>query len=198
MSGFQTQQLGNAALAPPGENAPTEAYPASVWDSQDWFGASKQLARGIGNTSATFGTMDDYGRQNSDPEPSVDAEDLNKRFGIDGHLNFENPLPESVASSMHDAKRDELMRQDAAGRSDAGTLSRLGAGFVAGAVDPLNVAASFLPVVSEARVGGLLAKAGLEGGLGATLATRALTGMAGGATAQVPLTAEAESTATGA
>ena len=189
MSGFITQQAGNAALAAPGENAPADAYPSSVWDSQDWFGATKQLGRGMGAAAAMYGATDEYGRQVSPPEPYVDAAELNKRYGITDHLRFDNPLPESVASSMYDAKRDELGRESAAGRSDAGGLARFGAGLVSGVADPLNIAAAFVPVVSEARVAGLLARAGIEGGAGAALASRALTGAAGALTAQVPLTA---------
>ena len=80
-------------------------------------------------------------------------------------------------SSSIDTKRDELARQDILRRRPAGfgsALGTLGAEFGSSALDPLNAAASFIPVVGEARYAGWLvdagsavARAGVRAGVGA-------------------------------
>ena len=186
MTGLYSEPIGNVAQ----QAQESEAYPASVWDSEEPFGASKQLLRGIGNAQARFGTVDEYGRQITPPEPSAEADVLNQKYGIDGHLKFDNPLPESVAQEMYQAKRDELARADAAARSNAGRLTRLGAGLVTGAYDPLNLAAAFMPGIGEARTMGWLARAGLDSsGILARTGARALAGGINAGAAQTPLVA---------
>ncbi len=116
-------------------------------------------------------------------EPSVDAATLNDKYSIparangSGGLSFTNPLPDSVASSMYDDKRAELMRESVGARRPAGLLNSaagLGTQFAAGALDPLNLAASFIPVVGEARyaswladAGSAIARTGIRAGVGA-------------------------------
>ena len=184
--GLWSKPLGNAEMQQPGASD----FADSVWDQQDWFGLTKQVSREFGRYQAETGLL-----PGADPtlpggggpaEPRLDPDALNQQYGIDGHLKFDSPLPASVAQTMNQAKRDELMRQDAARRSDAGTLATMGAGFAAGMLDPLNVAASFMPFVGEGRVAGAL---GLDvaGGLVARVAARAATGAVNGAAAQVPL-----------
>lgn len=196
--------LGNVATEQPG----TAIFPSRAFEGQDWFGLSSMAARASGRAQAELGTVDEYGRQTSEPEASISADDANKAYGIPGKLTFSAPVPASVAQSMQDAKRDEIAREDAAARAPSGlwpNAARLGAGFVAGALDPLNVAAAFVPVLGEARAAGMLARAGLPGlsadvladvgeagakaipSLGARLAVRGVTGAAGGAAAQAPL-----------
>src|ERR1700754_3389025 len=88
--------------------------PTTDFEGADWFGATGQLARGLGTAKAELGTVDDYGLPVSAPEASISAEDANKQYGIPGKLTFDKPLPASVAQSMQDAKRDEIARADAA------------------------------------------------------------------------------------
>ena len=187
MSGFITQDLGNAALAAPGQNAPTSAYPSSVWDYTPWMEDTTRLARSIGDSQAAYGTIDEYGRQVGAPEPAMPAAEAQAKYGIPGELDFPNDIPESVAADRYQAKREELARQDAASRSSAGLLTRLGAGLATTAADPLNIAAAFVPGVEEARVMGVLARAGIEGTAG-RLAARAITGDINATLGQIPLT----------
>lgn len=198
--------MGNVATEQPG----AALFPSTAGEGQDWLGLSRQAARGIGSAQAELGTVDEYGRQVSVPEPTISAEDANKSYGIPGKLDFSAPVPASVAQSMQEAKVDEIARADAAARAPAGfwpTALRMGVGFVAGALDPLNIAAAFVPVIGEARIAGMLARAGVPG-LGeavlagvaedgaaaipsqaARAAVRAATGAVGGLTFQAPLTA---------
>ena len=153
MSGLISEPNGNAALEAQG----SDAYPASVWDSQQPFELTRQLGRAVVGAEARYGAVDEFGQQIIAPEPPVDPASLNAKWGIPGHLTFDNPLPDSVARSMNDAKRDELARQDAVARSSAGMLTRFGAGLITGALDPLNLAAAFVPAIGEARAAGWLA-----------------------------------------
>ncbi len=60
-------------------------------------------------------------------------------------------------------KQDEARRQDILARAPTGfvpTTTRFAAQLATGLTDPLNIAASFIPVVGEARVASLLARAG--------------------------------------
>jgi hypothetical protein len=203
-AGLISEPMGNVATEQPG----TALFPSTAFEGQDWLGLTKMLGRGLNTAQAEMGTVDDYGRQTSAPEPSIDAADANKAYGIPGKLTFSAPLPASVAQSMQDAKRDEITREDAAARAPPGFwpgAARLGAGFVAGALDPLNLAALFVPGLGEARSAGILARAGLpglgagvladvgEGGaaaipsLGARMAVRGVSGAVSGAVAQAPL-----------
>lgn len=187
MTGLYSEPIGNAAEQARG----SDAYPASVWDSQELAGGSQQFLRASGAAQAEHGTFDEYGRPLSPPEPPIDPETLNRTWGIDGHLKFTAPLPDSVARYMFQAKRDELARQDAAARSDAWWPTKIGAGFLAGAADPLNIAAAFIPVMGEARAAGMLTKLGMDmsGGFLARSAARGLAGAAAGTAGQVPLVA---------
>jgi hypothetical protein len=196
MVGLISDPEGNVALDAQG----ADAFPSGAWEGQDWLGTTKMLGRAMSRGWAEQGVVDDYGRLVVPPEPTIPADEATKRFGIDGHLKFSNPVPESVAQQLYNAKREELMRQDAAARG--GGISRMAVGFLAGALDPMNIAASFMPVVGEARMAGALARFGVpglegaaEGGaaalgsFGARTALRAATGFAGGTAVQVPLSA---------
>lgn len=169
--------------------------PSSVWDRVDPLGLSNQVARAIGNSQAQFGTVDEYGRQMSAPEAPVDHEVLNRRYGVQdtartgvSPLQFNGPLPESVAASMHQAKLDEVARAEASQRQPDGVGSTA-ANFAVGMLDPLGIAASFVPVIPEARMAGMLARGGedIMGSVLGRTAVRAATGAVAGGAAQVPL-----------
>lgn len=205
MVGFYSDPVAN----PVGEAQGSDAIASTPFEGQDWFGLPRQVGREIGNYTAEYGVYDpELGQQMAPPEPTMPAAQANAQYGIPGKLTFPNDVPESVAQSMYDAKREQLQRQDAAARTPDNFWSgagRIGAGLTVGALDPLNIAASFLPVIGEARVAGMLARAGIGGlgedvvanvaeqgaaaipNLGARTAVRAITGMAAGGTAQVPL-----------
>jgi len=167
--------------------SPLETIPSTPFEGQDWAGLSRQLLRLNERSNAEQGLYDEQGNQIIAPEPRMAPADANAKYGIPGELAFDNPVPESVASQLYDAKREELVRQDAAMRAPSGIwegAKRFGAGFVASAIDPLNIAASFVPVVGEARYGVWLADAG--GAIGRA-GVRAGVGAAQGIAGQAPL-----------
>src|SRR5579872_7162096 len=133
----------------------------------------------------------------------LSAREANERFGVAGAngvgaLKFDGDVPEDVAQFLSDAKHDELFRADAAARAAPGfwnRAARLGANFAAGALDPLNLAASFVPVLGEERTAALMASAG-ESALARTgmrAAIGAARGVAGQAALEPLLYAEARS-----
>lgn len=132
----------------------------------------------------TFGTQSQIQQRQND---TLTKDDANGQFGIEGELAFDGPVLKGVAQNLYDAKREELMRRSMAERAPPGFfngLSRFGANFVKQFLDPLNVAASFIPVVGEARYAEWLAEAG---GAAARAGIRAGVGTAAGAVGQIPL-----------
>jgi hypothetical protein len=191
VSGLITNQLGQAGSS----NMDLDAIPSSTTERVDPLDTLELVGRSAGNAEAELGTVDEYGRQLSAPEPSVDADALNAKWGIKGSdqsssLTFNGPLPESVAQDMNAAKRDEIMRANAGQRSPGGVMSALtDLGF--GMLDPVGIAASALPVFGEARIASLLGRAGIDFGEGVAgqVATRAVTGAVDATTANAPLVA---------
>ncbi|WP_439813975.1 zeta toxin family protein [Zavarzinia sp. CC-PAN008] len=110
------------------------------------------------------------------PSPRLPPEELNARFGIDGHLRFDAPATEAYAADLRRLKLEELRRRDIIARSGRSALNPAAVAVALGVsvLDPLNVAASFLPVVGQARYGAMLAaaggaarRAGIRAGVGA-------------------------------
>jgi hypothetical protein len=162
------------------------AFPSTPGESFDPLALTKQLLRVGTDITTEQGAYDEFGNEIAPPEPSVPAEELQQRYGGNG-LTFDKPLPDSVAKSMYDAKWDELKRQDIAQRAPGGfwdTAERVGIGLVSQALDPVNLAASFIPVVGEARYAQWLAEAG---GPLARAAIRVGVGAASGAAGQAAL-----------
>jgi hypothetical protein len=191
MTGLITAQLGQAGSS----DMDLDAIPSSTSERVDPLDTLKLIGRSIGNAQAEFGTVDDYGRQITPPEPSVDPDALNAKWGIKGSdpassLAFTGPMPESVAQDMNAAKRDEIMRANATQRSPGGAISAL-SDFGFGMLDPVGIAAAAMPVFGEARIGAMLARAGLDlgEGLAGQVATRAATGAIDATAANVPLVA---------
>ena len=83
----------------------------------------------------------------------VSPEDLNQEYGDLG-LTFSKPTKKGVAEILAERKREEIRRQSIVERGPggivAGTLG-LGTDFLVSAMDPLNIASAFIPVVGEAR-----------------------------------------------
>jgi hypothetical protein len=115
----------------------------------------------------------------------LSADDANREFGLDGALTFKGDTPEPYARDLYEMKRAELRRQDVQARAEGGLMqgaAQLGVGFIAGALDPLNIASAFLPVVGEARMASLLAGAsGAAGRAGVRAAVGAAEGALGAA-----------------
>lgn len=109
----------------------------------------EQIFRGRGVDPESFG-----GRPLDEQVPRLSPEEANQRYGIPGALTFDAPVSEDIARLKRDAARERLQRQDVLRRasSDAGTIgAQFLTGLVASALDPLNVAAAFVPVVGPAR-----------------------------------------------
>lgn len=103
-------------------------------------------------------------------------EQVDQEFGHLG-LKYSAPVPRAVAAFDAHNKQAEMRRQEILQNAPAGvlpSLARLGAGFLGGSVDPLNIAAGFIPVFGPA------ARSGLTTALGPLLA-RGLEGAAAGA-----------------
>lgn len=152
---------------------------------------STTLFRAVQRATAEPQTIETEAGEFSLPgQDMLAAQDANEQYGIPGHLKFDGPTPSSVASQLHDLKRAELAREDVMQRSPGGLLqgaAELGTGLVSSALDPLNVAAGFIPVVGEARMVAWLARAGE--GVAARAAVRTGAGAINAGVSQVPLVA---------
>lgn len=120
------------------------------------------------------------------PDDLLTPEEADERYGIKGHLGFEEPTPERVAKDLYDLKREELRRRNIFRRAEGGvgqTAAQFGVGLGVSALDPLNVASAFLPVVGQARYAAWLARAGEGAGARAAVRLRAgaIEGAAGAA-----------------
>lgn len=150
------------------------APPSSVFETTDWFGPTKTLARGLGEANAMYGTVDEYGRSTSPPEEYVDPKVLNEKYSLPNHPAFDKAMPDSVAKSIYDHRVEEDQRADAVARRPEGFwhgAAQYGTQFVADALDPLNLAAMFVPGVGEAKFvaegAGTLARIGGRAAAGA-------------------------------
>lgn len=96
----------------------------------------------------------------------VSREDANER-GKPYDLKFESDVNEAYLSFLIDEKERERLRQSRLDRffseDDRGPLSKgavFGVGFVEAMLDPLNIAASFIPVVRESKMQAMIARQG--------------------------------------
>ena len=114
--------------------------------------------------------------------PILEPDEANRLYGISGQLKWTTPIAEDVASSLYEEKRQQLIRQDIISRGPGGLLAgaaaRSAVSMAVGLLDPLNLGASFVPVVGPARYAKMLAGAS---GLGERTAIRAGVGAAEGA-----------------
>jgi len=130
----------------------------------------------------------------------VNRQELNKEYANIG-LYFEEDEYQSVVDIMVREKNQERARQSVMARGPEGSWNPLSGGFYVGAakfttglatsfLDPINIAASFIPVYGQARFAKLLAKQGMtftkarairgavEGAAGATLVEPIVYGVA--------------------
>lgn len=150
------------------------------------------LARSV-NRQQYYPSIDEFGNEIPAATPStmLTAEKANAEYGIPGKLSFDQDTPEPIVEELHRLKREELAVQDAQARSPGGVgqaFGQLGVGFLAGAIDPLNIASAFIPVVGEARMalwaerfgvtGARFARGGLEGAIGAAAVEPLVYGLA--------------------
>lgn len=115
-----------------------------------------------------------------DLSPLEEPDALNEKYGYLG-LKFDRPERRRVAEILAKQKQEDLIRQDILARAPGGvgsTAAILGASFLRAAMDPLNIASAFVPVVSQARYAGWLARIGPTG---ARLGRGTIEGMVGNA-----------------
>jgi hypothetical protein len=160
-------------------------FPSDIHETTNWFDSLRQVGRGLGYASAEYGDIDEYGRQITQPEATTAPDVLNQKYGIPGKLSFDRSLPESVAQSINQNKQEEVRRADAIERQPPGflqTANRYGAQFVADMLDPLNIAATMVPIAPEIDFGVTAASGLLE-----RTAQRAVQGGVQGAAGMLPL-----------
>lgn len=108
--------------------------------------------------------------------PLLTADDAKARVKDSGlPLTIDGDIREGALNILMRRKREEIERQTiiASGPRGSAPVAIL-AGFAASAIDPLNIASSFIPVVGEARyarmlanAGGAMGRAGVRAGVGA-------------------------------
>jgi hypothetical protein len=88
-------------------------------------------------------------------EPSVKltVDDANKKYGIPGKLSFDSEIREDAAQLMYDRKKREVTTEEILGQRTPGqTMMSIPQSIAASILDPVNLAASFIPIVGEARL----------------------------------------------
>lgn len=118
-----------------------------------------------------------------EPRPLMTPEEANKEFKLPGMTPFSRPVSRETAQDIYEEHQRRLARKNAIARRDGGVATgmaaRFGTQLLASALDPLNIASAFIPVVPEAKVAAWLAEAGA--GTIARAGVRARVGLAEGA-----------------
>jgi len=91
------------------------------------------------------------------------AEDANKEYGLEGRLTFEDGVTRAEAQLLQSRKIEEIKYQLAydKAKNTKGTLT-LTTAFSA-LLDPVNIAAMFIPIVGQAYYANLIVKYGITG-----------------------------------
>ncbi len=96
--------------------------------------------------------------------PYMTAEAANDKYRYLG-LKFEKPIRERYAEILAERKTLELKRQRSLVRAPGGVLpaaAAFGTSFVVSAIDPANIAASFIPVFGQTRFAALAGRVGVN------------------------------------
>lgn len=120
----------------------------------------------------------------SDDEPRLSVDEANEKYSI-GNLKFEEPVTETRAKKLYERQKASMERSEILSKGPdgiSGGAFKFGTSLLFSAIDPINIAASFLPstaVLAGARALKVAAPAWALGE--GTIATRALYGAAEGA-----------------
>lgn len=159
-----------------------------------YYNPLQELSRGMQQTDATLGAPVDtpsrYGVRAAPTSPLLSPEEANKQYGIQGTLTFDKPTRQREAELLNQWAQLRRQREDQLRRATPGffpAAARFGAGFLAGALDPINIASAFIPVVGEERWAATLARAGIESTTVARLSRGAIEGAVGQAVVE-PIT----------
>jgi hypothetical protein len=117
----------------------------------------------------------------------LQPDELNSRFGVPGRLTFDRPMTEHAARDLQEHHLANSVREDAIRRRGdnigGGTVASVLTSLGAGLLDPLNIAAAFIPVGGEAywaaRLGSAAAR-GMAGRAAVRGVQGAISGFAGG------------------
>lgn len=131
----------------------------------EWEGALDQNPLAQGARMARYAIENNarfFGLESNMVTPEAAREELKSR-GLEGHLTIpEGGISRVELDSIQYLKQRELSRQ-AKGAMNQSMFSHL-AGFAGGlagsAIDPINIASAFVPIVPEARLATMLGKAG--------------------------------------
>lgn len=128
------------------------------WDTA---GATFYNAWNYNPTSSLFRAVDQAQAYQSSHK-YLNRDDLNKQYGYLG-LQFKEDTREGVVDYIVERKELELERENIIARGPQGKLAKsffflesLGTSFL----DPINIGASFIPVVGQARFANLVARSG--------------------------------------
>lgn len=127
--------------------------------------------------------------EDAGPAPSVsvlDVETLNERFKLPG-LKYDAAMSERTAKDIYETHRSKLMLEDTVKRAGGGIAlkaAQLGASFLGGLRDPLNIGMALIPIVPEAMVAARLATSAARASLLQRTAIRAGVGAIEGAGGQ--------------
>ena len=92
----------------------------------------------------------------------LSSDEANEEFGIEGQLTFNNPIYANAAQIMRDRKQAEIDRGYMMSTGSTSWLriaGGLGVGFAATALDPINFASMFIPIVGGAKISGQMSAA---------------------------------------
>lgn len=161
------------------------ATAGSAWNnsiSPRWYQALKSDVTGGAHTDAAdVPEVDGMGNATggtthipASGPPLLSPEEATKAHGIPGVLTFRAPVTDQAAAAIAHEHQDEVARQAIIARAPdsilAGATAQTVLGFATAALDPVNLAASLVPVVGEARMASLLMGAGSAGGRAAVRA----------------------------
>lgn len=99
------------------------------------------------------------------PSPLLSPEEAEQSYSVPGFLSFKDstlPIRAAEAQQLQQEAMDRATRADQLSRAEGGLASaeRVGVSLVASSLDPINLGASLLPVVGEARYAWLASKIG--------------------------------------
>lgn len=126
-------------------------------DARTGFALSRPLEALTGALSPYASTVE--------PSALLSPEEAAQKYGLGGALKFEEPIREDEAALLWRRKLAEQRRQRiiSLGTADGGVMRKIsafGVGLVASALDPLNVASAFVPVVGQAGRAGMVTRTG--------------------------------------
>lgn len=131
----------------------------------EWEGALDQNPLAQGARMARYAIENNarfFGLESNMVTPEAAREELKSR-GLEGHLTIpEGGISRVELDSIQYLKQRELSRQakSAMNQSMFSHLAGFAGGLAGSAIDPINIASAFVPIVPEARLATMLGKAG--------------------------------------